>query len=45
MRLGYHYHNVGSDIVSGAEMVGIVAVAIVASGVLCYLLDRGDPQC
>lgn len=28
-----------------AEFVGILAAAVIADGVVCYLLDRGDPQC
>lgn len=45
MRLGYRYHSVPKDLLRDGEVVGILAAAIVADGVLCYLLDRGDPQC
>lgn len=45
MRLGYHYHSVSKDLLMDGEMVGALAAAIVLDGVLCYMFDRGDPQC
>ena len=44
MRLG-HKTSAGEAAKDTGEFVGILAAAIVLEGVVCYLFDRGDPQC
>ncbi|HET9708895.1 MAG TPA: hypothetical protein VFP39_11395 [Gemmatimonadales bacterium] len=47
MTLGYHtgVEHVAKAAGTVTVLVGIVATATVLDGVVCYLFDRGDPQC
>ena len=47
MKLGYHteVEHVAKAAGTVTVLVGIAAAAAVLDGVVCYFVDRGDPQC